>query len=489
MSDDLEDEESEAGSSSAIMSTGRRRAVTGALLLGTFLSSIEVTVVGAAMPTIVEQLGGLALYPWVFSAYLLCQTITIPLYGRLADLYGRRPIYVAGVALFLVGSVLCGLASSMTTLVAARAVQGLGSGVVLPLTMTIFGDLYVAETRTKLQGLFSLVWGVSSVAGPLTGGAIVTHWSWHWVFWLNIPFGLLSGTVVGALLRGVESQQKRKLDVGGAALLAVATLLLLVALLPDEQRPFGLPITLWLGAALVAFLVFVAVERRHPEPMVPLGLFRQRVHLAVNGAGVLIGVALFGIISYVPLYIQGVRGGTPFHAGAALIPLSLGWSVASIVGGRVVRRVGFRLLVRVGCLLVAAGGGLGLLGLAIDSMIVAMGGLVVYGLGMGSCISSFTVSVQESVGASERGIATALSQFSRSIGGAVGVALLGAVLASVIGGVSSPGEVDSDLPPEQLDAGLQVVFRVAVGFVIAAAAVGLALFPKVAFTSGEREHR
>jgi EmrB/QacA subfamily drug resistance transporter len=464
------------------ISAARRRAITAALLLGTFLASIEVTVVATAMPSIVEQIGGLALYPWVFSAYLLTQTVTIPLYGRLADLHGRRPVYVGGVALFLLGSVLAGMAPSMPALVAARAVQGLGAGCVIPLTMTIFGDLYEVSTRTKLQGLFSLVWGFSSVAGPLAGGTIVMHLSWHWVFLLNVPFGLLSAVAVAWLLKERPLGRRRPLDLGGAFTLSAATLLLLVALLPADQRPLAAGPFLWLAGAVLCALAFLGLERRHPEPLVPLDLFRDRVQVAANAAGVLQGVVLFGVSSYLPLYIQAVRGKTPIEAGALLIPLSLGWTVATFVGGRVVRRVGFQLLVRVGSTLIAVGAGLGYLGIVLDLLWVGVLGLVSYGLGMGLCVSSFVVSVQERVPPARRGIATALTQFSRSIGGAVGVAVLGVVLTTAVGtelhAVTSAG-ADPALVG-LLDQGLRTVFMLMVGAATGAALVALALFPRVA---------
>lgn len=447
------------------------------------MSSIEVTVVGTAMPTVVEQLGGIALYPWVFSAYLLTQTISIPLYGRLADLYGRRMTYIVGVFLFIAGSVLCGLSPSMELLVGARALQGAGAGVVLPLTMTIFGDLYEVSARTKLQGLFSLVWGTSSVAGPLAGGAIVLHWSWPWVFLINVPFGVVSAIVIGVFLRGRDvSGTRPRLDLVGAVLLASATLSLLVALLPESQRPGGLSPVVWLVAAGIITAAFLAVERRHPAPLVPLRLFKDRVQLAANATGVLLGVVLFGIIGYMPLYIQVVRGGTPVEAGAALIPLSFGWTMATIVAGRLVRRVGFRALVRVGCLSVGIGGLLGLLGLSLDMMSFAMVGIVLYGVGMGASISSFTVAIQERVKPHEKGIATALSQFSRSIGGAVGVAVFGALLMAVAGvelaETSETGPLQIDVV-RRLSEGLKLVFTSAVAVAVVAAIVGIVLFPKM----------
>ncbi len=465
----------------AVPPGGRRRAITAALLLGTFLAAVEVTVVATAMPSIVERLGGLALYPWVYSAYLLAQTVSIPLYGRLADLHGRRVTFAVGVGIFLLGSLLCGLAPSMELLVAARALQGLGAGAVLPLTMVIFGDLYDVSLRTKLQGLFSLVWGTSSVAGPLVGGAIVLHWDWPWVFWINIPFGVVSAGVVCLLLREGSYRRSHRLDLGGALALGAGSLFLLLALLPDEQRPLGWPAGVWLALAAGAGVLFLVLERRHPEPLVPLDLFRDRVHLTANGAGVLLGVVLFGVVGYVPLYVQAIRGGTPIEAGLALIPLSLSWTVSTFVSGRLVRRVGFQALVRGGSALIGLGALAGWIGVAWDIGAAALLGEMLYGFGMGACISSFTVSVQECVAPERKGIATALAQFSRSIGGAVGVALLGAVLTARVGADLQGADLGA-LPPaihERMEGALRLVFGLMALSALAAAVAGIALFPRV----------
>ncbi len=471
------------------MTKTRRQAVTSALMLGTFLASIEVTVVATAMPVIAERLGGLALYPWVFSAYLLTQTVTIPLYGRLADLIGRRWTYVGGVALFLVGATLCGLAPSMPLLVAARAVQGLGAGAVLPLTQTILGDLYEVSVRTKLQGLFSLVWGLSSVAGPLAGGAIVAHWEWPWVFWLNLPFGVISATVVGLLLEDPEAERRPRLDLGGAVTLSGATLMLLLATLPAEQQPFPIPWWGWVARAAALAALFIRLQLRHAEPLIPLDLFRDRVQVAANATGVLQGMVLFGVISYLPLYLQSVRGHTPIEAGALLIPVSLGWTSATIIGGRVVRRVGFQLLVRLGSLSLAGGAALGLAGLEMGWDLLALVGETAYGVGMGLTISSFVVSVQERVPTARKGIATALSQFSRSIGGAVGVALLGGLLAAAAGGeLPEPGTAVTDpAMVGPLTRGLRAVFLAMTGGAVLAMILAVTIFPRVEEGMDDRE--
>jgi EmrB/QacA subfamily drug resistance transporter len=460
---------------------GRRQAITAALLLGTFLASIEVTVVATAMPSIVERLGGLALYSWVYSAYLLTQTVTIPLYGRLADLFGRRVTYASGIGIFLLGSLACGFAPSMEWLVAARALQGVGAGAVLPLTMTIFGDLYDVSARTKLQGLFSLIWGTSSVIGPLAGGLIVLNWSWPWVFWLNLPFGLASATVVCLLLREPDYHQRHRLDLVGAVLLSAATMALLLALLPAHQRPLGWPAGVWLALAVIAAALLIAQERRHPEPLVPLDLFRDRVHLTANGAGVLLGVVLFGVVGYVPLFVQAVRGGGPIAAGMALIPLSLAWTLSTFVSGRLVRPIGFQALVRGGSALIGLGALLGWIGVSRDWPVAALAGEMLYGFGMGACISSFTVSVQECVAPHRRGIATALTQFARSIGGAVGVAVLGAVLTARVGDDLQGADLAALAPGprEALGSALRLVFGLMTLSAAAAAVVGIVLFPRI----------
>jgi EmrB/QacA subfamily drug resistance transporter len=459
----------------------RRRALTAVLLLGTFLASIEVTVVATAMPSIVGQLGGLEFYPWVFSAYLLAQTVSIPLYGRLADLIGRRMTYLGGVVLFLTGALLCGMAPSMQLLVAARALQGLGAGSVLPVTQTIFGDLYEVSARTKLQGLFSLVWGVSSVAGPLVGGTIVAHWTWPWVFWINLPIGIVSATAVGLLLKEQPTSRRPRLDLGGALTLSAATILLLLATLPAAQRPLSIPWWGWILAAVLFGALFLRIQNRHPEPLVPLDLFHDRVQVAANASGVLMGVVLFGVISYLPLYIQEVRGGTPMQAGALLIPLSLGWTSATLIGGRVVRRVGFQLLVRLGSLSLAAGAVVGVAGMEMGWNGVALLGEIAYGVGMGLCISSFVVSIQARVTHERRGIATALSQFSRSIGGAVGVALLGGLMTATAGAdLRDLSELSCG--PEtiaSLTRGLRMIFLVLAGVAVLAMVLAVTLFPHV----------
>ncbi len=394
------------------MSPTARRIVTAALLVGTFLASLEVSVVGAAMPTIVERLGGTALYAWAFSAYLLVQTLTTPMYGMLADRAGRRTAYLIGIVAFLAGSVICALATSMPMFVAGRAVQGLGAGSILPLTMTLFGDLWPVDQRTRLQGLFSLVWGVSSALGPLVGGVLTDAWSWHAIFWLNVPPGIVAGVVIAVLV----------------------------------------PAELGRGALVQAGGGFAAIVR---DPTIQ----------AVSLSGLLLGASLYGIIGYLPVWVQAVHGGSALDAGLALLPLSLAWTLASNIGGRIVGRLGFRVLVRGGTLLVAVGGVL--------AAIWPDGGVgfVLFGLGMGFTIASFTVSSQEAAPPGLRGTATSLVLFSRSIGAAVGVSIFGWV-AGFRPGVEGLGAIPG------LEAGVGTVFVAVAACAIGALAIVWARFPR-----------
>src|SRR2546423_7540409 len=318
------------------LSPSRRRAVTAGVLLGMFLAALEATVVGTAMPTIIAKLGGLDHYSWVFSAYLLTSTVTVPVWGRLSDLFGRRPLYLAAVVFFLIGSALSGAAQDITQLILFRAVQGLGAGGLIPLTMTITGDIYTLRERANMQGLFSGVWGLASILGPLAGGFITDHWSWRWVFYINIPFGLAAAVVVGITLIEPKRTAHPAVDYAGAIWLTVAVTLLLVALVESgEPRLWAHPLMWLLVVGTVAFrYLFVRAERRAREPIVPFSLFQSRVITVGSLISFLVGAAMFGAITFIPLFVQGVLGGTATQAGVLLTPFLLGWVIMSGVGGR-----------------------------------------------------------------------------------------------------------------------------------------------------------
>jgi len=406
----------------------RPHLVTVALLVGTFLAALELNVVGTAMPTLVAQLGGLELYGLVFSAYLLTSTVTVPLYGRLADIHGRKPVYLAAILLFLAGSALCGAAPSMVMLIAFRAVQGLGAGGLIPITITLFGDLFPAERRALMQGLFSTVWGVSSVLGPLVGGFIVTYISWRWVFWLNLPVGILAALLLALGFR--ERLERRegvsKLDLPGTLLLVCGLVCLLLGLLQIEsgQGRWLLP-----GAGLLTAL-FLLQERRSPHPMLPLALLRHRAMAVTSLGGLALGGLLFGMVTFIPLFVQGVLHGSPTRAGLALVPLSVAWTLTTFACGPLSRRLGYRPLVVLGGLC-CLGGTAALLTLPRwpDDLLRHMS-MVSIGIGMGLTITTTTIAVQDEMPWSRRGVATALIQFSRTIGGMVSATLLGALVTA-----------------------------------------------------------
>jgi EmrB/QacA subfamily drug resistance transporter len=417
---------------------GRRRAITAGLLLGMSLGALEATVVGTAMPTVIATLGGLAHYSWVFSAYLLTSTASVPIWGRLSDLYGRRRMYLIGIGVFLVGSTLSGAATSMTTLIAARAFQGLGAGAIIPLSMTIIGELYTLAERARTQATFSGVWGVASVAGPLVGGYITDALSWRWVFYLNLPFGFLAVAVIMLAYPPSNRTHSVRVDWLGAFLLFAGISALLIALGVDTGA------TVWMFALAAALLAaFVVVEQRVPEPILPLDLLKTPV-IARNLVVVfLVGMALFGAIAFIPLFVQVVMGATATEAGQVLTPLFLGWVMMSIAAARLTVKVGYRRLAITGSVLMTIGFiGLTLVGADSPRSWVLAAGLLI-GAGMGLSMLSLLLAVQHGVDRAHLGIATSLSQFSRSVGAAVGVAAMGALMARQLTGVSIPGGAEA----------------------------------------------
>jgi EmrB/QacA subfamily drug resistance transporter len=411
-----------------VMSTRRRWFVTAGVMTGMLLAALEATVVGTAMPTIVAALGGLAHYSWVFSAYLLTSTVTVPVWGKLSDLFGRRRLFQIGVAVFLIGSAACGFAQTMTQLIVWRAIQGLGAGALVPLAMTIIGDIFTLQERAKMQGLFSGVWGISSVFGPLVGGFITDQLSWRWVFLLNLPVGIAAAIIIGVALKEPPRHDAPSIDYLGATVLTGAvTILLLVLGGTTIMTPRNLVLIALVAGALVWFL---QIEKRAKDPIVPLGLFRNRVIAVAVSVGFLAGIAMFAAITFVPLLAQGVLGATATQAGSFLTPLMLSWVLMSIVGGRLLLRFGTRVLVILGLVFMCAG----FMALATFTrttprplMVLE---LIAIGSGLGLVMLTLLIASQHSVPREQLGITTSLNQFSRSIGGALGVAILGAMLAS-----------------------------------------------------------
>lgn len=399
-------------------------------MTGMFLAALEATVIGTAMPTVIATLGGLDHYSWVFSAYLLTSTVTVPLWGKLSDLYGRKLFYQIGVGLFVLGSTLSGLSESMPQLIAFRALQGLGAGALVPLAMTIVADIFTLEQRARMQGLFSGVWGISSIIGPLIGGFITDHWSWRWVFFINLPVGIVSAIIIGVAFPGHREAGKPAIDYAGAATLTGSMSLLMLALVQTDVLPPALGRPLLLAVAAVLFAIFVAVERRAKEPLIPLQLFRNRVVAIGVLVGFLAGVGMFGALSFVPLFAQGVRGATATEAGSLLMPLMLSWVIMSIVGGRLLLHVGYRRMVVAGTILLTGsffmfatfGRSTEMWKLVLD--------LSALGSGLGLTMLTLLMAIQHSVPRAQLGTATSLNQFSRAIGGAIGVAVMGVILAA-----------------------------------------------------------
>jgi EmrB/QacA subfamily drug resistance transporter len=413
------------------MSPRRHRPlVTAGALCAMFMAAIEATAVTAAMPSAIAELGGLARYSWVFSAYLLTSTTTMPLYGRLADLYGRRPVYLWAVGLFLVGSVGSGLAQSLGQLIAARSVQGLGAGGVTPVAATVIADLYSVEERSRLQGILASVWAVTSLVGPFIGGVVTDLTSWRWVFFLGVPAGLLSAGLLQRYLPARPRPHRRhRLDIPGTVLLTTSVAVLLLALTEGVQRwgLRGAPTLGLLGLAGLGLAAFVAVERRSPEPILPPDLFARPLIAVASIGNTLIGALLFALTTFVPLHAQVTHGGNATAAASAITPVLLGWPLATVVVARALLRLGYRPLAICGGLLTTTG----ILALAFASHSLHRGMLFACmfttGVGFAFLSMPYLLGVQNAVAEEQRGVATSSVQFFRSLGGALAVAGLGAL--------------------------------------------------------------
>ena len=426
-------------------------------MLSLFLASMESTVVATAMPTIVGQLGGLEHYSWVFSAFMLASTTTVPIYGKLSDIYGRRNLYVFAMALFLIGSVLCGWANSMTTLIFARAIQGIGAGGIMPLAFILIGEMFTLEQRARMQGFFSGVWGVSSIVGPLLGGFLVDQLSWRWIFYINVLPGLLAAALVAFAWRDqVRSHERPAIDYAGATLLTVSVVMLLLGLMESGTSSWGL-----IAGAVVLFILLLWVERRAADPILPLRLFRDGLFSTATAHGILTGWALFGSISFIPLFVQAVLGTSATQAGITITPMLLGWVTASIIGTRLLLTTGYRKLGLIGTATFTIGAFLMSRAGLNSSQISLMSFVTLMGIGMGLSIPAFLIAVQTSVERRQLGTATSTLQFSRSIGGTLGVSVMGAALSTRLTANLIASHLDLELVRQLLDPlpGSQVVIE------------------------------
>lgn len=415
------------------MSSRRRWAVTIGVMTGMFIAALEATVVGTAMPTVIATLGGINHYSWVFSAYLVTSTVTVPVWGKLSDLFGRRLLYQIGIGIFLLGTLLSGFSESMTQLIIFRAIQGLGAGALVPLGMTIIGDTFTLEERAKMQAYFSGVWGLSSIVGPVVGGFVTDQLSWRWVFWVNVPIGIVAALIIGVALKEPKLDKRPSIDYAGAALLMIAISVLMLAMVESGSSLETLfaPGNLLLFALSISMLLaFVWVEKRAKDPVIPFELFSNRTISISVTAGFLGGVAMFGAISFIPLFAQGALGFSATEAGSLLTPLMLSWVTMSVIGGRLMLKIGYRGITIFGFAVLTFGFVLLALFQRDTPRIWLYIDLVLVGCGLGMTMLTLLIAVQQAVERTKLGIATSLNQFSRSIGGAIGVAVMGAVLTA-----------------------------------------------------------
>ncbi|KEO84348.1 MDR family MFS transporter [Tumebacillus flagellatus] len=485
-----------------------RKAVLIAVMLANFLSAIDVSIVGTAMPTIIGTLGGLPIMSWVFSAFLLASTVTVPIYGKLSDLFGRKVIFMLGAIFIILGSILCAMSGSMEQLIIFRVVQGLGAGGIMAVATTIIGDIFTVEERGKFQGLLASVWGISAVIGPLLGGLMIKFLSWEWVFYINVPVGIIAMLVLFVSLHENIERKKHKIDYIGSFTLAVSMTSLLLALLSGgSQYAWGsIQIIGLFVLAVVVFIWFFINERRAAEPMIPFELFKNPTISVSSTANFLSGAVLMGLNSYIPSYIQGVVGDSPTMAGMVLMPLSIGWPLASFIGGRQLTKWSFRNTSIAGLAFIAVGTVLITFTSTSIGLWYPMIVLFVIGFGMGLSTLSFTVAVQTAVTWNQRGIATASLQFVRSLGSAVGVAIMGALMNAKIlsdltqKGIANPLDATNalldetrrpHLPADLLatlsnafGAGLHDTFLLIAAFGILGFAVTLA-FPRKQVVAGE----
>jgi EmrB/QacA subfamily drug resistance transporter len=407
-----------------------RGAIVGALMLAIGLAAIDSTIVATAVPQIVADLGSFSLFPWIFSIYLLTQAVTVPIYGRLSDVFGRKPVLLFGVAGFLVGSVLCAVAWSMVTLIIFRGLQGLAAGAILPTTTTIVGDLYAPAERGKVQGWISSVWGVSAIVGPTLGGFFAEYWTWRGIFWLNVPLGLGAAWLIQRHLHERVQRRTHRIDYAGATTLTAACSLLILALLEGGVSwawGSATSIALFVGSALLLG-GFLQIERTVAEPILPLWVFRHRILLAGNVSGLAIGAILIGQTTYVPTYAQRVVGVGAVVAGLAMATMTIGWPIAATLAPRVYLRIGYRptallggAIATVACLLFAlfVGEGSGIWRVGVAGFVL--------GVGLGFISVSTVVAVQSTVGWGKRGVVTGTNMFIRTLGSAVGVAVFGSI--------------------------------------------------------------
>ncbi|HEY3917133.1 MAG TPA: MFS transporter [Stellaceae bacterium] len=469
----------------------RRVLIFIAALATVFITQIESTIVATAMPTIVAALGGFELLSWVFTVYLLTQAVTTPIYGRLADLYGRKPVLLVGIALFLIGSVACGLAWNMTSLVIFRAIQGFGAGAISPVSRTLIGDVYHGADRARMQGYVSGVFVGAAILGPVVGAFLVAHTIWQMVFWINLPIGLIAAAILIWALKEHVTRRRARIDIGGSALLALGTLILMYALAQSAALPGA-----WFAALIVIAVAVLALfglyELRVAEPIWPMSLWRDRMSTSGNLVSFSLGVTMMGIAAYLPVYIQGVMGESAMTAGLVIMSMSATSPIGAVLAGQIMLRSSYRLAASIGGVVYIAGT---VMMLMLDaqsgpSWAVISGLLIGFGLGLNN--NTYMVAIQAECGWSNRGLATGVFIFARILGQALGAAAFGGILnAGLARYLNGEGDIltriltpeqRASLPPGTLaplmqafSHSLHVIFIVLVALAVATLLIGLML--------------
>jgi EmrB/QacA subfamily drug resistance transporter len=420
----------------------KRGPVLIALMLSTSLVAVDSTIVSTAVPSIVSDLGGFASFPWIFSAYLLAQTVSMPIYAKLSDLVGRKPIILTGISLFLLGSILCGLAWNMPALIIFRVLQGLGAGAVQPIAITIVGDIYSLAERAKVQGYLASVWAVSSVIGPVLGGVFSSLGIWRGIFLVNIPLCLLAGWM---LLRNFHENieaTKRRVDYLGAVLLTMALgLVILGALEGGQAWAWNSPISIGaFGIGAILLLTFFLVERRAAEPVLPPWVLSRRLLATTALISFGIGAIMLGLTAYVPTFLQGTLSVSPFLAGLSVAALTIGWPISASQSGRLYLRIGFRATALIGILVAVIGSGILAVSAHTPNIVMVAVSCFIIGLGLGLVSPPTLVAAQSSVEWNERGVVTGANLFARSFGSALGVAVFGAIANAIYVGEHNGGK-------------------------------------------------
>ncbi len=455
-----------------VQQTTNRKVVTIGLLAALFIGALDATVVSTAMPHIAEDLKGYGLFSWVFSIYTLTMCVATPIFGKLADLYGRKSVFAAGLALFAIGSILCGAATSMTALIWYRAIQGFGAGALTPVTFTIVGDLYPGEQRAKVQGIFASVWSVAGLLGPVVGGTFVDYVSWRWIFYMNVPVFVLAFVFVVGFLREKFERKQKSIDYTGAILFTIGLTALLYALLSggdkyawDSAEIIGL-----FCVAAISLAAFLFAETRVAEPIMPLSLFKSRGIGAIYLLSFLGFSVTAGVMVYAPQWIQSVLGHSATNSGFTLMPMSIAWPIASMMTGRLMFKYGPRRFIVSGAIILAAGC-LWLMSIGVDSAYANLVGiLIVIGFGMGLMTTPILVLIQNSVDWSRRGVATSTNSLMNTLGQTVGVAIFGMLYNNAA----------SSLQKTEMAHGMHVVF-------IALFAIALAILVVVGLLASQRD--